>query len=319
MIATVIASLVLAVGRGSVSELRPDLPVVLERARTVQQADMAAWRHFGFRHLVRYEKLDAAGQVAASEELDFRVTPTPGGWDEELVSLDGRKPTAREVAQHRRLAPFSRTYTAFQQGEGRKGGRGVDPLGLLLLRASYADTGPETVDGLTCHRLEFGPAPGEEAHDLLGRITREMSGSLWLTSEDHHILRARMRAERPVSLVVLLAKVSELEIDLDCRLVSADVWLPRRVVMRTTIKLPWGKRVTRTTYEYSGFVPVRSGVGSAPTEQVTRVEAPPPSGIITPTPVTGTPSRPARALHVERGCLRRWRRARSLPRATSPS
>src|SRR5207249_1022706 len=99
----------------------PDVTSLLNEAKRVQQADMKAWARFRFRRTVERHYLDTKGAVADRTTLVLRVTPVTGGFVEELLSIDGRAPSALEIALHRRKGAFAKNYNALVSREGENG------------------------------------------------------------------------------------------------------------------------------------------------------------------------------------------------------
>jgi hypothetical protein len=235
----------------------PDLDTMLERVREVQSADLAAWREFDFRRSVRRERLDDKGRVREREEWEFLVRPIQGGFDEELLRIDGRQPTRREVKHHRNKARFTKHYGKASEGgdDGLDEGGGY-PLMELLGRSVYHYEGREWVDGVACHRLSFDAETGAEGKGVERRLMGAMVGTLWVTEEGLHVLRARARSAHGVNLPLGAGEISLLEIQYDNGPVTPEVWLPERIEVHSVGRIIFSKFHKRNLYLYSGFTPV---------------------------------------------------------------
>jgi hypothetical protein len=232
----------------------PPLEPLVAAARRVQEADLEAWHRFRFRREVLREKLDEGGNVTSREDLEFRITPTGAGFDEQLVAIDGREPRASQVREHRRRARFTERYH-----EALEGGKGSDDLSLFRLlylgRQRYA--GREILDGVDCHRIEFSPSeePGRKG-GAAARIGRSMEGTLWVAVEGLHLHRARARLREPVSLALGLAHLRELRIELETVAVEEEVRLPGRIIVNTVAGFLGLTLRKRNTFTYDDYEPV---------------------------------------------------------------
>jgi len=235
----------------------PDLEALLEEVREVQSADLTAWREYDFHRSVRRERLDEKGRVREREDWEFQVRPIRGGFDEELVRIDGREPTRREVKHHRNKARFTKQYSKARKAEegGLEGGGGY-PLMELLGRSIYHYEGREIVEGVPCHRLAFDAESEGEGKGVAGRLMEAMAGTLWITEEGLHVRRTQARSAHRVTLPFGAGEISLLEIQYDNGPVTPEVWLPHRIEVHSVGRIIFSKFHKRNLYLYSDFVPV---------------------------------------------------------------
>jgi len=234
--ALVLLPLLLAAGGGSgpPAGTSPDPAALLAAAGRVQDRDLDAWRRFAFRREALRQRLDARGEVTFRQRLEFRVEPAAGGFDERLVAIDGRAPTPREVAEHRRAERFSRHHRRAR--EGRFGGVvGVGELDFRrlfgALRPSYR--GRATVDGVPCHHLAIEALAGDAGERDRDALAAATAGELWLAADGLHLVRARTRLTRPVTQG--LVEIERLELGFEAAPVHG-VWLPRRIEVRSSVR-----------------------------------------------------------------------------------
>jgi hypothetical protein len=201
---------------------------------------------------VTREKLSAEGQALAREELLFRITPRESGFDEELILVDGRAPTERQVEKHRTAGRFTQRYEATQAGDA---GGGKEPLslGTLLGRSSYTYGGASVVDGVSCHRLDFQADPEAEGGGAMGRIARVLEGSLWISVQGRHVVRAEARTAEPVSFALGLAGVQEVRMTFESAPVTADVWLPASIEIHSSVRVLWRTVFRRNRFDYHDY------------------------------------------------------------------
>jgi hypothetical protein len=243
----------------------PDLTLLLREAQRAQVADTAAWARYRFRRRSQRYQLDADGHASPIDDLEYVITPKGSAFDETLVGMNGGPPPPDEVERQRRLAPFSRRYWAMLQGTGESESGGYS-LADLLRMSSYRYGGLEMAGGILCHRLDFSPGDDEGTGGLKGKIARAMAGSLWVSAEGDHLVRARARTIKSISIALSLSRLHSVEVSLDAGPVGGDVYLPTRVEMTAEARVLFVPYRRRNLYLYWDFT--REGEppphGSAP-------------------------------------------------------
>jgi len=214
-----------------------------------------AWATYRFGRRLEREDYDDSGRVVDREELNFLVTPGEGGFREELVSRNGLLPEASEIERYRRSANFGRHYRTLVAGVGGEEEEGGYSLGQLLHLSSYRYAGRESLNGVDCYRLDFGP---DDVHPntggLAAKFTKAMAGSLWISVEGFHLAGAKAETVRPISIALSLSKVYSLKIRMDAGPVGEGVWLPARVEVVTNARLLFRSLRRRNYFTYSDFV-----------------------------------------------------------------
>ncbi|MGH9869569.1 MAG: hypothetical protein ACREAA_15560 [Candidatus Polarisedimenticolia bacterium] len=248
-------SLVLALSLVAAPASQPDVEEMIEHARRVQEADILAWSRHRFLRRVTREKLNPSGEILGREVLEFSVTPAESGFDEILLRIDGRLPTSREVEEHRRAARFSKHYARLRAREGDQESSRYS-LAHFLRMSAYRYVGREIIEGVACHRIEFGPGTARSEDGLTSKFARSMSGTIWLSEHGLHIVRAEARSVRRISIIWGLGRVSALEVHMNAAAVPGDDYLPRRIVMRAGGHALGVRFIRRYTYEYSDFVDI---------------------------------------------------------------
>jgi len=231
-----------------------EVRALVRAAQRVQRTDAAAWSGYRFRRAARAERLAEDGTLEQASVLEFEVTPAAGeGFDERLVAIDGRLPTAREVEEHRGAARFTRHYRTLSAGRDEQDMEGGYSLSTLLRLSAYRYVGLEDVDGVTAHRLDFEADPVAGGGSVAARITQAMSGSLWITADGLHLVRARAATGRPVSLFLGLSRVRSLEVGLEAAAVAPGVYLPRAVTIVTHARVLFTAVHRRQVFTYDDF------------------------------------------------------------------
>ncbi|HET6373112.1 MAG TPA: hypothetical protein VFG76_07385 [Candidatus Polarisedimenticolia bacterium] len=231
----------------------PDLARLLEAARVAQEADVTAWAEHRFRRQAIRETLRADGSVEETEDLEFIVTPTGAGFDEQLTRIDGREPEPSQIERHRKAGRFGKRFAKMRAGEGQEEDAGGYSLSYLLKMSSYRYAGREKIEGVACHRIEFDPGAPGAVSGVAGRLTESMTGTIWLTEDGLHIFRAAAGNTRAVSLALGLAHLSELRLEFDSGPVTSGAYAPRRIEVWTRARV-FGVPVRRhNLYRYSDF------------------------------------------------------------------
>jgi hypothetical protein len=229
----------------------------LTEAKRVQQSDIQAWARFSFHRIAERCYLDAKGAVLETRKVTLRVTPVKGGFEEELVTIDGRAPSSIEKATHRRKGAFARNYSALISRKDENGRESGITLRHLLSASSYRYGGVEVLNGVKCHRLDFGPGPARRGGDMAERFLEAMTGNLWITVDGLHLFRATARTTRHVTVLSWVATIQEMEMRFESAPVAPGIWLPSKLIVKADARVVW-KEVRRSdTYVYSEFQKVR--------------------------------------------------------------
>jgi len=227
---------------------------LIREAQRVQRADTLAWSGYRFRRTARSERLAQDGTVEQTSLLEFEISPTEdNGFDERLVAIDGRLPTEREVDDQRGAASFTRHYRTLTAGQDEQDMESGYSLSTLLRLSNYHYVAVEEIDGAPAHRLDFEPNPAGGGGSIAARLTQAMSGSVWLTVDGLHLIRARATTVRPVSLFLGLSKVRSLEVGLEAERVAPDIYLPRELSIVTNARVLFAAIHRRQVFTYFDF------------------------------------------------------------------
>lgn len=252
-----IAALVLSAGAADPAPAGEDLTALMDKARQVQVADVAAWRAYRFKRSALREEVDDDGRIVVREDLLFDIRPSGEGFEEKLVKKDGRAPTGEEISYYGRKRPFAKHYSTLVTGTG-EGEEGGFSLGHLLRMTAYRYAGREVVEGTPCYRVDFSPDEDRQADGIAGKLTKAMEGSLWITVDGLHLARAEAQTVGAVSLALSLAKVHQLEVSMVSAPVSAGVWLPKRIDVKARARILFSSRWRTNRFRYLDFQPVKA-------------------------------------------------------------
>lgn len=245
------------------AERPPDPAALAREAQRVQRADVLAWRRYRFHRVEKVEELTQEGSVSETQVKEYEITPLRDSFDERLLRIDGREPTDDEVRAARRNRSFQKHYETVLEGAEEEGSGGYSVMALLKLSA-YAYAGVETVQGVPCHRLDFTASEPPPEGDLAARIAAAMQGTLWLSVDGLHLVRARADSAREVGAAIGLFRMRALSFAVDAAPVGPDVWLPTDVVVETRMRLVVVGVRRRRTFSYSAYDPAPARLPKGP-------------------------------------------------------
>jgi hypothetical protein len=240
----------------SAAEAAPDLRALVRQAREAQRADFQGWAGYRFHRQERVEELTDTGQVKSVRTLDFAITPLAEGFDERLLLRDGLAPTEGEIEDQRQAGRFAKHYRTLIAESDEDDPESGYSIGTLLRLSEYRDAGRETIEGVDCRRLDFEPQEHPPGSGLEARIAEAMSGSLWLSTEGAHLVRARTTSTRPITLSLGLFKVQSLELAFDAERVAPDRFLPRQLTIVSHARLVFIGQQRRRVFTYSEYTPL---------------------------------------------------------------
>lgn len=227
-----------------------DLDSLLKEAVTVHARNLEAWQQYSFRRDVHRERIDKNGEVEWSLEFSLMNTPTEDGFDEELIEIDGRAPTAEEIEEHREEARWTKHYREVLAGK-------VDhvlasdqvTLPAIWEASDHTYMGREIIDGVEAHRVDFAPKPAQKA-PMVERLADSIEGSLWVSVEGTHLLRWKTRLSRPLKKGLI--KMKALDLEVSCQPVG-DHYFASEVEMASVVNIGFGDERKRNQYRYSEF------------------------------------------------------------------
>ncbi len=224
---------------------------ILAKAREQQTADLEAWRLHAFDRQVVRQRLDKEGRTYWQETLRFRVSPTPEGFHEHLESIDGHAPSSRQYQSHLNAGRFAERYRELLQGNPDDTQDGYS-LRSLLEMSAYRYEGLEEKEGQLCHRLEFEPGPPKSG-GIARRIADVSSGTLWLSEPGWHLVAAEAATSRRISLALGVARIQRLQVSYLGAPLNPRIWLPKRIEVRTDLRLLGRNIRKRNVFTYGRF------------------------------------------------------------------
>jgi len=247
---TLLLAVCLAAGL-AVGETPPDLDDLLAAAVEANTLDRSAWTGYSFKRHVLRQKLDTAGEVEWRQEMLFQNTPTAGGFDEILISMDGQPPSDSDVKKHRRAGRFQERYeSSTELALDNPIGPDLELLPLLLDQ-EHRYVGEESVDGTACHRIAFSArkSPGADA-PVPERLKHAMEGSMCISSDTSRLMAAELQTARPIA--VGRKKIDQMRIVFAARPVN-EIYLPSRIEIVSYVAIPGKKFRSHNVYRFTDF------------------------------------------------------------------
>ena len=249
---TVLSLLVVWGAAGAaVAQETPDIDNLLAVAmETGGSESRGAWGEHAFQRHVLRQKMDEEGVVEWKQQMRFQVTPTPEGFDETLLEMDGRKPTEAEVKEHREAARFGKRY-----------GQSTElvlenPFGpdLAILPLLYDQVheyvGVEDLDGIACHRIRWQAREAPSKLPVQEKLKYAMKGTFCISTETSEMVHADMETIREVKQGPV--KMDKVRISFSAR-PFGDVYLPSKIEMVSRVRIPGTRFRTHNIYRFTDY------------------------------------------------------------------
>lgn len=147
------------------------------------------------------EEFSRKGELTKHEELLLRVTVEKNAQQLELVSINGRQPSASEVEQQLKRFGAHREDPARREKPDRS--RQMESFINMEILGRYAFTvqGRELIEGRDCLMLTFKPREGlSDSGKLFERVLNQMGGILWIDEREHELVKADIQLRERISL-----------------------------------------------------------------------------------------------------------------------
>ena len=245
-----IALLVFLLAGAPASADLPERTALRQGLRASWDTDVRSWGEYAFRRHVLRRSFDASGNVTFERQMLFQVTPEGDRFDELLLQIDGREPTPKEVAYHRRKQRFTNHYSQAED-LALDNPLGEDLLLLPLIESQEHELiGEEVVDGTPCYRTRFDARPEPKGGSLNERISTALEGTACFSIDGIHLVVFEMRTVRTIKAKGV--RLRRLEMRIAGHAVG-EAWLPRSLELRSDVNA-WGKKLRKLNrYDYSSF------------------------------------------------------------------
>lgn len=228
----------------------PNTEALKRCVATAWRADVERLQEYAFERRVILRDVDKNGVVVEARERHFRLTPKESGFDELLISENGRPPTGKEIQKSRNKARFSANYEHAETLEIN------NPLGENLVlspilgRQEYRILGEDEINGAPCYRAAFeaGSEPGRASVDE--QLMQSLRGSACIAIEGCHVLLLDFETVRPIKQG--LSRIESMRVTIKTQPVEGG-WVLDQVRAEFDFAVA-RKHFRRTsTYTYSDF------------------------------------------------------------------
>lgn len=181
----------------------PDATTVIQRF--VDRAALAESNRldgaFTFYRTNITEEFSRKGELTKHEELLLRATVTNNAQQLELVSINGRQPSAREVEQQlKRFGAYREEPTARDKPDRSRQMETFINMEILG-RYEFTVQGRESIDQRDCLMLTFKPREGlPDSGKLFERVLNQIGGILWIDEHEDELVKADIQLRERISL-----------------------------------------------------------------------------------------------------------------------
>jgi hypothetical protein len=157
-------------------------------------------KHYEYRQTVVNEKLDEENKVIETNTIEMVIRP---GDDRSFTIVAGEKggvilPTA-DLSTMEKSAKESETFKA--NFSMRK----------MAPRFAVKVIGREMLNGREAFVLSFKPKPDQPFEDRIEKILNNLSGKIWVQTQDYGILKTQATLERSVELAWFFATMEKMD------------------------------------------------------------------------------------------------------------
>lgn len=226
-----------------------DVASLVDRAEIVLERDHERWIDYGFRREVHRERLDKDGTVSWSADYLFEVSAKASGFDEHLIEIDGRAPTAGEVLEHRQAGRFQKHY---ENAGSLSNPFGKEiPLLPLLFDQRHEYVGRRYIRGHPCYKTRFSARNPPPKLPARRRLPYVLGGEACFSIPGDHLVVAEMESARSVSAGFV--KLQYLKVRIETEPVGIDNWLPTKFEVQSDVRLGTKRLRKSNRYRYSNY------------------------------------------------------------------
>lgn len=209
------------VAADSVPDATELLQSAIQRARRMAEATNAPVYLYDKRTTI--DTLDSKGRVTQQKVKLFEVTMTGGVPRERLIGLEGKRLSARALAQEAEKS--DRWRRKFEKPEGNSNRRSFVPADMAA-KFDFRYLKVDRIRDRQTHVIAFTPkSPAPAAKGFGDRIVNQLAGRLWIDVADSQITRLDVKLGEKVNLWGgLLGALNKFGFQLDRRRSDEGVW-----------------------------------------------------------------------------------------------
>ncbi|MEM7244284.1 MAG: hypothetical protein AAF533_03010 [Acidobacteriota bacterium] len=233
-----------------------DLDALVERARANAKRSEEAIVHYTFLQHETSVVRKKNGDVVEENERLYRVVPLEIGIVRELLEVDGRAPTKKELKKNEKQndrevdRETKKREKLAEAGEEEADESGSARLIELLSRTDYEVVGREMVDGRELIGLAFEPSVVEGEKGVTKKLLKHLRGTVWLDMETGEAVRAEAGNADRFRLKGVVG-VKDFSFRLEQVRVHDELWLPSIVEVDGLVSVMGLKRRFESVITFS--------------------------------------------------------------------
>jgi len=180
--------------------------------------------NFIYRKLTVTEELDTAGKVKEHREKLYEISYRDGLSHARLLQVNGHAPSEADLKQQSDNEGSVRQLTGEKNrnGDNRENFLTAD----LAARFDFTVIGTTNVNGRTAYQIAFQPKnPQMPVRRMVDRLLNQLSGTLWIDTEEFEVARAEVSLGKEVNLLGgIIGSLKKLSYTLERTRVADGVW-----------------------------------------------------------------------------------------------
>jgi len=190
-----------------------------------QQDQQGSVPDFIYRKLTVTEQLDTAGKVKEHREKLYEISYRDGLSHAKLLQVNGHAPSEADLKQQSDNEMSVRQLTGEKKqsnGDNRENFLTTE----LVARFDFTLVGKTNLNGRTAYQIAFQPKnPQLPVHHLVDRLLNQLSGTLWIDTDEFEVARAEVSLSKEVNLLGgIIGSLKKLSYTLERTRVADGVW-----------------------------------------------------------------------------------------------
>jgi hypothetical protein len=190
-----------------------------------QQDQQGSIPDFIYRKLTVTDELDTAGKVKQHREKLYEVSYRDGLSHSRLLQVNGHAPSESDLKQQSDNEMSVRQLTG--ESKPAKGDNRENFLTAgLAARFDFTLIGTTNLNGRAAYQIVFQPKnPQLPVHHMVDRLLNQLSGTLWIDTEEFEMARAEISLRSEVNLLGgIIGSLKKLDYTLERTRVADGVW-----------------------------------------------------------------------------------------------
>jgi hypothetical protein len=190
-----------------------------------QQDQQGAVPDFIYRKLTFTEELDGAGKVKEHREKVYEISYRDGLSRATLLQVNGHLPSPADMKQQSDNEMSVRQLTG-EAKPARGDSRENFLTPELVARFDFKLTGQTNLNGRAAYEISFQPKnPALPVHRMVDRLLNQISGTLWIDTDEFEVARAEVALRSEVNLLGgLIGSLKKLTYTLERTRIADGVW-----------------------------------------------------------------------------------------------